>query len=156
MLRVGGNLAQLATPAELLTRPADDFVAGFVGRDRGYRALRFETGRQLPDPRRATVVLGKPVAANAAAPDGWVLVVDDGRAPLGWSTPSDGQRPARTRSTDEPLHRGGTLATQGGSLRAALDAALSSPSGRGVLVDDDGRLLGTITAREVLDAIEEP
>jgi osmoprotectant transport system ATP-binding protein len=54
----------------------------------------------------------------------------------------------------EDLHRGGTVATQGGSLRAALDAALSSPSGRGVLADETGRLLGTITAREVLDRIE--
>jgi osmoprotectant transport system ATP-binding protein len=35
-----------------------------------------------------------------------------------------------------------------------LDATLSSPSGRGVLTDQDGRLLGTITAREVLDRIE--
>ena len=42
VLRVGGHLAQLATPAELLDRPVDAFVAGFVGRDRGYRALRFQ------------------------------------------------------------------------------------------------------------------
>src|SRR5206468_3607796 len=41
VLRVGGKLAQIATPAELLARPADPFVAGFVGRDRGYRALGF-------------------------------------------------------------------------------------------------------------------
>src|SRR5689334_16374281 len=41
VLRVGGKLAQLATPAELLSRPVDAFVAGFVGRDRGYRALGF-------------------------------------------------------------------------------------------------------------------
>ena len=41
VMRVGGRLAQFATPAELLSRPADTFVAGFVGRDRGYRALGF-------------------------------------------------------------------------------------------------------------------
>ncbi len=52
------------------------------------------------------------------------------------------------------LNRGGTVATQGGSLRAALDAALSSPSGRGVLVDEGGQLLGTISAGEVLERIE--
>lgn len=39
VLRVGGHLAQLASPVELLSRPIDAFVAGFVGRDRGYRAL---------------------------------------------------------------------------------------------------------------------
>ena len=35
VMRVGGHLAQMATPSELLTAPADDFVADFVGRDRG-------------------------------------------------------------------------------------------------------------------------
>ncbi|MGZ4445517.1 MAG: ABC transporter ATP-binding protein [Nocardioides sp.] len=35
----GGRLAQFATPAELLGRPADDFVADFVGSTRGLRRL---------------------------------------------------------------------------------------------------------------------
>jgi osmoprotectant transport system ATP-binding protein len=160
VLRVGGNLAQLATPAELLSAPADDFVAGFVGRDRGYRALSFENAGQLPVTPETTIKLGSSVAdAARAARDGWVLVVDDGNKPLGWydaraaATSANG---AAAQVDTSALNRAGTLATQGGSLRAALDAALSSPSGRGVLVDEDGRLLGTITAREVLDRIEAP
>jgi osmoprotectant transport system ATP-binding protein len=36
----GGRLAQYATPAELLARPADDFVADFVGSERGLRRLQ--------------------------------------------------------------------------------------------------------------------
>ena len=35
ILRVGGRLAQVGTPQELLEEPADAFVEGFVGRDRG-------------------------------------------------------------------------------------------------------------------------
>ncbi len=35
----GGRLAQYATPVELLGRPADDFVADFVGSTRGLRRL---------------------------------------------------------------------------------------------------------------------
>ncbi|MCW2832123.1 MAG: ATP-binding cassette protein [Nocardioides sp.] len=35
----GGRLAQYATPMELLSRPADDFVADFVGSTRGLRRL---------------------------------------------------------------------------------------------------------------------
>jgi osmoprotectant transport system ATP-binding protein len=53
------------------------------------------------------------------------------------------------------VHRGGTIASLSGPLRNALDAALSSPSRRGVIVDDDGTLLGTVRAHEVLNAIEE-
>jgi osmoprotectant transport system ATP-binding protein len=53
------------------------------------------------------------------------------------------------------LHRGGTVAHANGPLRAALDAALSSPSRRGVIVDDSGALVGTVRAHEVLTAIEQ-
>jgi osmoprotectant transport system ATP-binding protein len=52
------------------------------------------------------------------------------------------------------LHRGGTVAQASGPLRSALDAALSSPSRRGVIVGDNGRLLGTVRAHQVLEAIE--
>jgi len=39
-------------------------------------------------------------------------------------------------------------------LRVTLDAALSSPSGRGVVVDGNSRLLGTVTTADVIARIE--
>jgi osmoprotectant transport system ATP-binding protein len=39
ILREGGQLAQYDTPAEILTSPADDFVASFVGADRALKRL---------------------------------------------------------------------------------------------------------------------
>jgi osmoprotectant transport system ATP-binding protein len=39
ILREGGVLAQYATPEELLAHPADDYVARFVGADRGLKRL---------------------------------------------------------------------------------------------------------------------
>ena len=39
VLRQGGKLAQFGTPGEVLTRPASDFVARFVGADRGLKRL---------------------------------------------------------------------------------------------------------------------
>jgi osmoprotectant transport system ATP-binding protein len=39
LLREGGMLAQYDTPEALLARPADDFVARFVGADRGLKRL---------------------------------------------------------------------------------------------------------------------
>ncbi len=151
VMRVGGKLAQLAPPAELLNRPADAFVAGFVGRDRGYRALGFESAGTLPTRDEPSVRLGSDVAAaGPVAQDGWALVVDDEQKPLGWL--ETGGAPAGQIGPGL-LHRGGTLATEGGSLRAALDAALSSPSGRGVIVDEAGRLIGTVTAAQVVERI---
>ncbi|MDQ1537292.1 MAG: osmoprotectant transport system ATP-binding protein [Actinomycetota bacterium] len=152
VLREGGTLAQLADPAYLLAYPVDDFVADFVGKDRGYRALSFQKSPQFTLAQEQTVPLGAtPSQAAGAARDGWVLVADAKRHPLGWIEPD------RITATIQPemLHRGGTVATVGGPLRNVLDAALSSPSRRGVVIDDTGALLGTIRAHEVLSEIED-
>jgi osmoprotectant transport system ATP-binding protein len=149
VLRVGGKLAQLAPPSELLSRPVDAFVAGFVGRDRGYRALAFTSAGSFGTHEEPTVTMGEPLPSGG---DEWLLAVDGSRHPQGWLHLTD--EPHGAVVEDRMLYRGGTLATQGGSLRAALDACLSSPSGRGVVVDESGRLVGSTTAREVLDLIE--
>jgi osmoprotectant transport system ATP-binding protein len=157
VLRVGGRLAQIATPAELLSSPADPFVAGFVGRDRGYRALGFASAGQLPVSDEPTVRLGSDLSqAKGRARDGWVLVIDENNAPVGWLAVDQVPDEALTgQVTPDLVNLGGTLAKQDGTLREALDSALSSPSGRGVVVDGDRRLLGTITAGEVLERIEQ-
>ncbi len=151
VLRVGGRLAQLAPPAELLSRPHDAFVAGFVGRDRGYRALGFADGVQLSPVVEPTAAMGASVPAPRDEGP-WMLALDAAGQPQGWLDLS--QVPPGEAVSDAMLYRGGTLFTQGGTLRAALDACLSSPSGRGVVVDDDGALLGTVHIDEVMQLIE--
>lgn len=69
VLRTGGTLAQVGTPEELLTSPADEFVADFVGADAGRRQLR------------------------AIDRDGTLLVVDADGRPLG-SLDTGAYRPA--------------------------------------------------------------
>ena len=51
VLREGGTLAQYATPSELLCAPVDEFVAAFVGADRGLKRLGLSTlaDIELPD-----------------------------------------------------------------------------------------------------------
>jgi osmoprotectant transport system ATP-binding protein len=158
VLRVGGRLAQLATPGQLLGEPADAFVAAFVGRDRGYRALGFTPAGELATHDEPTIAMGSALAGAEAADD-WLLAVDDQGAPQGWLRLADLGADQAGRGaltvTEELLHRGGTVAGQDGSLRSFLDACLSSPSGRGVIVDGTGRLAGTVTAVEVLAAIEQ-
>ncbi|MEY9873024.1 osmoprotectant transport system ATP-binding protein [Streptacidiphilus sp. MAP12-33] len=153
VLQVGGHLAQLAPPAELLSAPADSFVAGFVGRDRGYRALGFAVAGRLPVRPESAVTLGAaPGEAREAAEGGWVLVTDHEERPQGWLR---AEQAGADRVSEAHLNLGGTLASETATLREALDAALSSPSGRGVIVDGSGRLLGTVTASEVLTRIEQ-
>ncbi len=148
VMRVGGRLAQIAEPATLLATPADDFVAAFVGRDRGYRALGFRATPAMiaPTPER-TARLGGPV--GDAGTDGWALVVDDRDRPLGWWRTTGGPA-SRVPDAHDDLELGGTVATLGGSLRAYLDAALSAPSQRGVVACQDGTLVGTVRLPDLL------
>ena len=153
VLRVGGHLAQLATPSELLSNPADPFVAGFVGRDRGYRALGFTPAGALPVSVERAVKLGDPLTtARDAAQDGWVLVLDAQNQPQGWLAVAGD---LSGTVTPDLLNLGGTLATHDSTLRAALDAALSSPSGRGVVVTEDGTFDGTITTQQIVELINQ-
>ncbi|GAB94102.1 osmoprotectant transport system ATP-binding protein [Kineosphaera limosa] len=141
---VGGVLAQMDTPVALLDNPTDDFVADFVGRDRGFRALGFTSAHVSPG-RAPTVHLGE--VARADAP--WVVVLDGDR-PVGWVEPHRLDGPV----TAPVVHRGGTIARVDGSLRGQLDAALSSPTLQGLLVDEEGRYAGVVEADRVLAAIE--
>jgi osmoprotectant transport system ATP-binding protein len=125
ILRVGGKLAQFAPPAELLANPVDDFVRGFVGQDRGYRALTFVHPDELPV---------KPLPPELALQDG---------VPIGW----------RNGSASAELLPVGAVFKQGDSLRAALDSVLTSPRGLGVCVDDDGRAIGVVDQGTVAEAL---
>jgi len=144
VFRVGGKLAQYDEPGVLLARPADDFVDSFVGRDRGYRGLSFRSSERLPLHELRAVLSGE------RTEEGWTLVLDADGRPLGWHLDRHGG--ATADATD--LVPGGSLYDAGtGSLRSALDAALSSPSGLGVAVDGDGRAVGSVAADDVLDAL---
>jgi osmoprotectant transport system ATP-binding protein len=48
ILREGGHLAQYASPEEILSKPADEFVARFVGADRGLKRLALTKLGELP------------------------------------------------------------------------------------------------------------
>jgi osmoprotectant transport system ATP-binding protein len=122
VLRVGGRLAQFAPPSELLANPVDDFVRGFVGQDRGYRALTFVHPDELPL---------KPLPPELTLSDG---------VPVGWQS-------------DHELLPIGAVFKQGDSLRAAMDAVLTSPTGWGVCVDDNGRAVGVLDQAIVAEAL---
>src|SRR3954467_3812827 len=73
VMRVGGKLAQYGTPADVLRHPVDDFVAAFVGRDRGYRGLSFVDSIGVEVNDVATVKIGEPVPEPVSD---WFLAVN--------------------------------------------------------------------------------
>ncbi|RFS81043.1 ATP-binding cassette domain-containing protein [Actinomadura spongiicola] len=145
VFRTGGKVAQVDTPENLLAHPADDFVAGFIGQNRGIRTLSFAGTGEL----RLSDDAVRPVTADAADLTGldWILVVDEDRRPLGWT------RPAQIGGSlsEAPLAPvGPTFRVGSDSVRVALDAAVLSPSGLAVGVDDAGAVVGTAAGSDLL------
>jgi osmoprotectant transport system ATP-binding protein len=151
VLRQGGTLAQAATPAELLAAPSDAFVADFVGSARGYRALGFHNSDdRLKLNDEPTITVGQQVSTITASNGRWVLAVDARNAPLGWVDTANLRGDC---VQDGDVNLCATSARRGDPLRDLLNSALSSPSGRCVVTDDSGTLLGTATDHDVIDAI---
>jgi ABC-type proline/glycine betaine transport system ATPase subunit len=152
VFRTGGKLAQFDTPERLLAHPADDFVADFVGQDRGIRRLSFVKAADLPLRDGPVLPATSPVAVARAATGPWVLVVDGDRRPLGWTAVAE--LPEGGTLADAALTPlGHTFSLVGDSARAALDAALLSPSRLAVGVDGEGAVIGVADAYELSAAM---
>ena len=149
----GGALQQYDEPARLLTNPANDFVSGFIGADRGYRGLQFfhASGLPLHDIRR---VSEQEIDGLALGDGDWALVVKPDGSPYGWIDAEGVRRHREGKSLYDSVVAGGSLFHPDGTLRQALDAALSSPSGLGVAVDGDGQVIGGVLAEDVLAALK--
>ncbi|MBV8350394.1 MAG: ABC transporter ATP-binding protein [Mycolicibacterium sp.] len=157
----GGALQQYDEPARLLSKPANDFVAGFIGADRGYRSLQFfhATGLPLHDIRQVTE---PEVDSLHLAPGEWVVVCNADGSPVGWIDAAGVRRHRDGGTLYDSVIAGGSSPGSGrclqfrpeSTLRQALDAVLSSPSGIGVAVDADGKVIGGVRADDVLAALE--
>ncbi|MDR3662517.1 MAG: ABC transporter ATP-binding protein [Mycobacterium sp.] len=149
----GGTLQQYDAPQRLLSNPANEFVAGFIGADRGYRGLQFLDSAQL-GLRDIRTVTESAVDALQLADGEWALVINADGSPYAWIN-ADGVGLHRIGKTlyDSTI-AGGSLFRPDATLRLALDSALSSPSGLGVAVDDRGRVIGGVGIDDVLTLIK--
>lgn len=147
----GGALQQYDEPAQVLSRPANDFVSKFIGLGRGYRWLQLIDSNGLPLHAVDTLPASGLTERSLV---GWAVVVDDDGRPLGWIDGEGLQRHRGGASLTDSMSAVGALFRPGGNLSHALDAALSSPSTVGLAVDDDGRVVGGVLAADVLAAVE--
>jgi osmoprotectant transport system ATP-binding protein len=77
ILRDGGVLVQYATPEELLARPADEFVARFVGADRGLKRLSLTRLGEL-ELEPADLATGPVLDAGTTLRDALSAMLNDG------------------------------------------------------------------------------
>ncbi|HEX9767441.1 MAG TPA: ATP-binding cassette domain-containing protein, partial [Nitriliruptorales bacterium] len=154
ILEIGGRLAQYATPAEILANPASDFVADFLGEERGLKRLSLIELRMLDIPP-GPVVERTDTAATARRTmsdhrTDWVGILD-GRRLLGWawerdlpvSGPIDGVSPREFRATLPST----------ATLRQAVDAVVRDHNQVAVVIDGD-RYVGMLFVDQIAQELQ--
>ena len=151
VLNVGGELAQFGPPADILAQPASDFVARFVGADRGLKRLSLTRVRDVPLAGALTARPGDDAADArsrvAADPFGHLLLVDALDHPIGWldprKLPTLGTLEASMAVPMSPLLEPET------TLKDALSMLLDADVQAGIAVDAEGRVLGLLTVEVI-------
>ena len=128
VLQKGGKLAQYATPAELLTEPANEFVADFVGADRALKRLSLQRVREVDLWRAPAMREGEePPAGDFDVP--YPLVVDADGRPMRWLS----------GASAEPVLEPDDI------LRDALSAMLQHQTQYAPVVGPDGAVEGILS-----------
>lgn len=146
VLSQGGVLEQYATPPEVLGNPATDFVADFIGADRGLRRLAvtsIEPGDlYLPPVVSPSTTVAEAGQATDREGTNWAAVVgEDGRL-RGWVEPSRAGDPTAPVSRFlRPLQ---AQVAVGSSLKGAF-AEMLQHDAAWVAVIDEGRYVGVLT-----------
>ncbi len=155
ILNVGGILEQLDSPAEMLRAPRNDFVADFLGDDRGIKRLSLMTVEDASLSKGPVVsesaTTAEARAAMAELGYDWVAVCDGDDRLRGWigSAELDGADTVG-ELTPKPFRAVVTAAT---NLKAALDGIVSSHTRVAMVVDADGRHLGMLTVDDLAEGI---
>ncbi len=149
ILNTGGVLEQYGSPDELLSSPANTFVADFLGSDRGIKRLSLLPVRDVELDGGPTVTVGQSGAhaADSIASLGfeWGLVLDGGRL-VGWTTVEQlRSSDAVSRDAAQPLVAQIDVSR---SLKEALDSIISSRAEFTAVCDGD-RYLGTLSAASI-------
>jgi osmoprotectant transport system ATP-binding protein len=158
VLQVGGRLAQFGTPDEVLSNPASDFVARFVGADRGLKRLALLRVGELERTQAVTAHPGndaaEPRARALAADVPYILLLDEADRPIGWAAaatcPPAGPLDPDLATAMSPLFDRHT------TLKDALSMLLASDVQAGIVVDETGAYRGLVTADAITERIRMP
>ena len=155
VMQLGGHLAQFGPPADVLANPASDFVARFVGADRGLKRLALIRVAELELRDPPTARAGDDAAAARARAAGdpfpYLLLVDDGGRPLGWL--DDRRIPATGSIGADDVEPASPLLDRHTTLKDALSLLLEAGVQAGLVVDADGAAEGIVTVEMIIERV---
>jgi osmoprotectant transport system ATP-binding protein len=154
ILNIGGILEQYDTPEAILADPANQFVADFLGGERGLKRLALRPVSKVDIIRGPVVDVSSDAeeALRAMSTHGvdWVGLLDGSRL-LGWVYQSElSSGPLRQL---EPKPFAASL-TPRSSLRQAIDAVVTGRT-RVAVVVDNGEYVGMVDLESIAEEITE-
>jgi osmoprotectant transport system ATP-binding protein len=153
----GGRIAQAGAPADLLAQPASEYVARFVGADRGLKRLslyRVADVELRPAPIVRPGDVNRDVIARAEAwGDRFVLLADVDDRPLGWIDASD--LPADGRLSVADADPTSPLLDRRSTLKDATSLLLDEGVRSGIVLDRAGRVFGLLTLDAVIEWMQD-
>ena len=153
VMSTGGTVEQFASPADLLGRPANAFVADFVGADRGLKRLAV-TGVDAADLEHPPVVhvedgLTDARSAMHVAGARWAVVLGHGDALHGWLS---AERATGAGTVGSVARRMEAWVAADASLKSAFATMLQHEAGWVAVLDGD-RFLGVLTPESLHAAL---
>ena len=157
VMQVGGHLAQFGPPEEILASPASEFVARFVGADRGLKRLSLSRVGDLDLRPPVTAHPGDDAAEarrrSKADPFPYLLLVDAANRPIGWILDED--IPPHGALTEDLAQPMSPLLSRRTTLKDALSLMLDADVQAGIVVDRRGAVLGLVTVEMVAERMRE-
>jgi osmoprotectant transport system ATP-binding protein len=153
---VGARVVQHGTPEEILSDPAEQYVADFVGAGATLKQLTLARVEDVELKRVTTAVVGTEsaaaVAAARAAGDDYVVVLDSRGRPVSWPTLAElGRTTTVSGTVDSRLPVVGLRST----LNDALDTMLAASQAGVVVMGGRDDLAGVLTIESVMAAIRQ-
>ena len=147
---------QYAPPTDLLYRPKDEFVAGFVGADRGLKGLQLIRTKQVMWRSPPTAKPDEEVKAARERMErhgiDWLAVIDDEGRFTGWVVSSNLKRGQKVK---EIMSSSAIVATRNAVLSEALSLMLTSGLNVLAIVDRHNKLEGVLTFEAIQEALRE-
>ncbi|MFB7166365.1 ABC transporter ATP-binding protein [Streptomyces sp. NPDC056242] len=146
-----GRIEQFDTPSTVLGAPATEYVADFVGADRGLKRLSVTPIEESDLEQPPVVHLDDPLPAKLDAP--WAVVLDGDNNLHGWISAEHARVHGGT--VREHARRMEAWLPVGASLKQAFATMLQHDAGWIAVIDEhsEGRFLGVLTPARLHEAL---
>ncbi|MFC9533140.1 ABC transporter ATP-binding protein [Streptomyces sp. NPDC056975] len=146
-----GRIEQFDTPSTVLGAPATEYVADFVGADRGLKRLSVTPIEESDLEQPPVVHLDDPLPAKLDAP--WAVVLDGDNNLHGWISAEHAR--VHSGTVREHARRMEAWLPVGASLKQAFATMLQHDAGWIAVIDEhgEGRFLGVLTPARLHEAL---